>query len=99
MEYNGHGSKRDYTELNKLEEYLKEKGFKYERIDDDSDETFNRHQIIVGDWDVICHYGSFGYEQGLLELMGGLVDTAVDGDTVVGYLTADDIIARIEKES
>lgn len=50
------------------------------------------NQIIVYDenderlWDAICHYGSYGYEQGLIEIYGVICDD------VVGYLTADDII-------
>ena len=98
--------KNKYAELDKLEEYLKEKGIVYERTDEELNEYgFNRHQIMVyenkGDddciWDAICHYGSYGYEEGLLEIMGSLVDRRVDGDSVVGYLTADDVIERIEK--
>lgn len=50
------------------------------------------NQIIVYDennerlWDAICQYGSFGYEQGLIEIYGVICND------VVGYLTADDII-------
>ena len=90
-----------------LEEYLKEKGIKYQRIDQMASENFGieRHQIIVpsaGDdfaWDVICQYGSYGYEKGLLELYGNLVDEEKDGDTVVGWLTAQDVITRIEAKA
>ena len=61
-----------------------------------------RHQIIVYKgkaeiwFDVICHYGSYGFEQGLLEIMTDdkrLVDMP---DGVEGYLTASEIIARLE---
>ena len=87
-------------ELNKLEQYLKEHEYYYIREDDDSN-YMNRHQIIVFDsesqreWDAICHRGSYGYEQGLLEIMGTIVDSDC-GDSVEGYLTADDIIKRLE---
>lgn len=89
------------SELDKLEQYLKGKGIKYERIDEN---TFirDRHQINVFDsdgkiaWDAICHRGSYGYEQGLLEIYGKLVDEEKDGDSVVGWLTAEDVIKRIE---
>lgn len=53
-----------------------------------------KNQIIVYDenndrlWDAICHYGSYGYEHGLLEIYGVICDD------VVGYLTADDIINK-----
>lgn len=36
--------------------------------------------------DVICHYGSYGSEQGLLEIMGLVSDG--NGDSVEGYLNA-----------
>lgn len=45
-------------------------------------------------FDAICHYGSYGYSDGLLEIMGTIVYQD-DGDQVVGYLTADDVIERI----
>ena len=61
-----------------------------------------RHQIIVYGkddhiaWDAICHWGSYGWREGLLEVMGSIVHGA-DGD-VEGWLTAQDIINRLEAE-
>lgn len=57
-----------------------------------------RHQIIVPskqnrEWDVICHPGSYGYKEGLLELMGNISRN----DDVEGYLTAEDVIERIKE--
>lgn len=94
------------SELDKLESYLEEHGFDYQRLDDYAS-VFERHQIIVYrkkkcqkehvyDWDVICQKGSYGFDNGLLELMGSLVDKQADGDTVVGWLTAEDIIRRLD---
>lgn len=69
----------------------------------------DRHQIMVyADknyllssknwiWDAICHYGSYGHEQGLLEISGSLVDETKTGDSIEGYLFASDIIERLEK--
>lgn len=99
----------DLTELNKLEKYLKQNGIQYERID--SEKTYDangmlikleRHQIFVpcedeSEWDAICQPGSYGYEEGLLEIYGSLV-TEEDGDSVVGHMTAEEVIKRIEKE-
>lgn len=88
-------------ELNKLEEYLKENGIKYDRIDrNEDDETLGFHQIMVYDddkplWDAVCHFGSQGYEEGLLEVMGSVV-SATSGVSIEGYLTADEIIKRLE---
>jgi hypothetical protein len=90
------------NELDKLEQYLKDKGIEYKRIDENTNK-YGRHQINVfgsdGNkaWDAICHYGSYGFEQGLLEIYGTLVDEEKDSDCVVGWLTAEDIIKRIEQ--
>lgn len=91
------------NELKKLELYLALAHVKYERIDTNSI-LFDQHQIIVYDdngrkmWDAICQRGSYGYEKGLLEIYGDIVDYETDGDTVVGYLTADEVIRRHEKK-
>jgi len=90
-------------ELEKLEAYLKENGFEYTREDIDYSERYrDKHQIVVYkdgkiQWDAICHTGSYGYEEGLLEIYGNIVDYEKDGDSVVGWLTADDIIQRLQK--
>lgn len=95
------------SELDKLEQYLKEKEIPYERIDQKGVGSYvlDRHQIIVYDcygitghrlWDAICHWGSYGYEEGLLEVMGDAVVRESDGDSVCGFLTAKDVIDRLE---
>lgn len=93
------------NELNKLEKYLKDNKIPYQRIDERGQSEFNllskyleRHQIIYPNkemhlWDVICHPGSYGYDEGLLELMGNISRT----DDVEGYLTAEDVIERIKE--
>lgn len=93
-------------ELDKLEKYLKEKKIPYERYDDpgityEGRQIFDRHQIIVPneekhEWDVICNYGSYGREKGLLEAMGEKIVRGID--SVEGYLTADEIIGRLEEQ-
>lgn len=45
--------------------------------------------------DVICHKYSYGGEEGLLEIMGLLTEEEAEYDDVVGYLTADNVFARI----
>ena len=100
------------TELDKLEKMLKERGIKYERLDEEKQyhrfknvatgedvqylTQLDRHQIFVPsiedcEWDVICQEYSYGYEEGLLEAYGSIVP---DGD-VEGWLTAEDVIARL----
>lgn len=100
--------KRDLTQLNKLEQYLKESGIRYERFDveesigqDNLCFELERHQICVPcqektKWDAICQRGSYGAEEGLLEIYGSIV-RANAGNSVEGYLTAEDVIERIEE--
>lgn len=45
---------------------------------------------------VIEHYGSYGNEQDLLEIMGLLTEEENKADSVKGYLTAEDVFARIK---
>lgn len=45
------------------------------------------------DWDVICHSGSYGHEDSLLEGMGG--PFANEYDSVQGYLTAAETVRMI----
>lgn len=90
------------SELDKLEQYLKENNIEYTREDKERGVLVNTHQIVVFDkgnriWDAICHYGSYGYEKGLLEVMGEPVVKPEDGDSVCGYLTAQDVIERWEE--
>ena len=99
----------DLTHLDYLEKYLQVHGIKYERIDKEAIYDHmnfvvqsERHHINVLDnnwkkvWDALCHKGTYGYEQGLLEIYGDIVDEEKDGDSVVGWLTAQDVIARIQ---
>lgn len=46
-------------------------------------------------WDAICGYGSYGFEDGLLEIMGDIVPGK---DDVLGWLTADDVLALVLAE-
>ena len=91
------------SELDKLEKYLKKHGYEYTREDLNATiPYYNKHQIIVykdgeRSWDAICHPGSYGYEEGLLEIMGDIVWYDIDNDSVRGWLTADNVIARIER--
>lgn len=102
------------SELDKLEQYLKEHDYPYERIDEEGSKIpgiipgieipfGSIHQLIVyGDkekskrlWDAVCHYGSYGFEQGLIEVMGKPVVRSEEY-SVEGYLTAEEIIKRLE---
>jgi len=85
-----------FTEMNKLAQGLV-----------DRDITFTLKPLLDGfqivverkgskAWDAICHKGSYGGERGFLEIMGEIVFPAEDGDTVVGYLTAEDVLKRVD---
>ena len=58
----------------------------------------NGGKIDWGTCDAICHDGSYGRFDGLLEIMGDIVDEAITEDTVEGWLTAEDILNRIDKK-
>ena len=59
---------------------------------------FNGGQIETSTWDVICHDYSYGHESGLLEAFGDdIVEENYKGD-VEGYLTARDILDRIDNK-
>ena len=61
----------------------------------------DRHEIFVPnrencEWDAICQKGSYGYAKGLLEIYGSIVNEEEDGDSVVGWLTAEEVMHRLE---
>lgn len=96
-------------ELNKLENYLKDNNYNYRRVDIYEERVttptglpytlkYPRHQLIVygedgRQWDAICQQGSYGYDSGLLEVYGDIVNI---NDDVEGFLTTDELITRLE---
>ena len=91
------------AEIDKLISYLEEHGYKFTQ----GPCCFGR-QIVVysGDidiFDVVCHPYSYGGEEGLLEVMERtennyiLTEDERNRDDVLGYLTAKDVIKRLEK--
>lgn len=88
----------DFSEMDKLEQLLVEEDIPYEK----SRMFGGKHLIYPCNGDdrvcsVILHKGSYGREKGLLEIMGLLTDKELEGDDVVGYLTADDVFGRIKR--
>lgn len=80
---------RDLTEMVKLAHGLKERGVAFTtRVRDDG------LQILADEWDAICFSGTYGAERGLIECMGR---TITGNDDVEGYLTADEILRRLDK--
>lgn len=47
--------------------------------------------------DAIEHFGSYGHEKDLLEIMGLLTPEEQENDSVLGYLTAENVFDRIER--
>lgn len=78
------------TEIRKLSALLDSINYPYELRT-----AWDGWQIRAKNWDVICHSGSYGHEEGLLEAMGIIVDDSSDDDDVVGYLTASDVFQRV----
>lgn len=46
--------------------------------------------------DAIYYRGSYGYNSGLLEIMGGLTLDEMKNDSVLGYLTAEEVFKRFK---
>ena len=55
---------------------------------------FDGIQFIIGDWDwdAICHSGSYGHEDGLIEVMG----LPQCQDDVIGHLTAEEVLNMVD---
>lgn len=55
---------------------------------------FDGIQFIIGDWDwdAICHSGSYGHENGLIEVMG----LPQCQDDVIGHLTAEEVLNMVD---
>lgn len=75
-------------EAEKLVKGLIENGIEFEY-----QECWDGVQIYCDGWDAICHSGSYGHEQGLLEVMGTVA--RADDDDVEGWLTAEEILQRL----
>lgn len=81
--------------LRELEKLLEEAGVPY---------TFEKSQFLHGgqivvnigerNVDAICKYGSYGSEEGLLEIMGGLTEEEHRKDFVLGFLTPEEVAKR-----
>ena len=76
------------SEIAKLARGLKDRGIAY---------NMRAHidglQIVADEWDAVCSTGSYGAQRGLLEIMGSI---ATGNDHVEGYLTADEILRRLD---
>ena len=80
----------DQTEMMKLAFGLRDRG-----IDFNARSFFDGLQIVVedGDWDAVCHSGSYGHEKGLIEVMG----LPQCEDDVIGWLTAEQVLKMVDE--
>ena len=77
-------------EMMKLAFGLRDRGIEFS-----TKSFFDGIQLVVGDfdWDAICHSGSYGHENGLIEVMG----LPQCQDDVIGYLTAEDVLKMVDE--
>ena len=95
-------AKENYKEIFKLKEMLEKAQipFVFKEHNDDR----NGYQILypsVGEkskCSVIEHSYSYGNEQDLLEIMGLLTDEESEYDSIVGFLSAENVFERIKKD-
>lgn len=94
------GGVPEENEIDKLIKILNTQGVCYP-IDWKVVELYGRPQVIflnpetgeqIGD--AVCHFGSYGHQEGLIEVMGFPFSNEED---VVGFLTADEVIHQIEE--
>lgn len=83
-------------ELNKLMQGLMERGicFRFDTINNGGQITVLENDNKV--WDAVCHDGSYGHTVGALEVMGTVIVTNTLDD-VEGWLTADEILERVDR--
>ena len=79
--------------IDKLEQLLKEAGVPCEVKD-----CYRGRQVVVqvnnDAIDAICSEFSYGHDEGLLEIMGGLTEEEGKWDSVKGYLTPEEVAKR-----
>lgn len=89
---------KKHSEMIKLKKLLDKNNIPYEETTNSVGGSIqlwypNKNNAVS---DAICHKYSYGYDEGLLEIMG-LVDVDKIGDTVEGYLTAKEVFDRWSK--
>lgn len=87
------------TELRRL---LNEAGIPYEDHPEPLSVSVMDRVWYVRDGNVICSaiwgMGSYGYKDGLIEIMGLLTEEEREKDDVVGYLTPEEVFRRIKRD-
>ncbi len=91
------------NEIKRLHKMLNEANIPHTFTDDmfESWIMYPSYQIVIEKdgtrlCDVVYFNGSYGYEEGLLEIMGGLTEEERGYDEVLGCLTADEVFKRFK---
>lgn len=89
----------DYKEIFKLKQMLVREGISFEF--NDSIFLSDGYQIVIyknGEriCDAVQHAWSYGSEEDLIEISGGLTEEELKSDTVLGYLTAEEVFKRFK---
>lgn len=91
------GREFEPIEMERLIKMLNERNAKF-RIN----EILGTKQVVflsdsgVDIGDAICHAGSYGHENGLIEIMGLDITVEEYGDSVLGYLTAEEVLEHLD---
>lgn len=87
-----------YTAILKLKQMLDEAKIPYQSFDDNFFGTGKPayHLQLNADIDVIQFYGSYGHEKDLLEIYGALTVEEREWNSVLGYLTAEEVFKRFK---
>lgn len=95
----------NYYEIKKLHDMLNEANISHTFIDCMGGVGYGlvypSYQIIIEKdgcrlCDAIYNPISYGYEEGLLEIAGGLTEEEQEVDSVLGWLTADEVFKRFK---
>lgn len=84
-----------YNEILKLKQMLEEANIPFEfEVDFVTRIIINKHGRRL--CDAIEGFGSYGEEEDLIEIMGALTTEEVEEDSVLGYLTAEEVFKRFK---
>jgi hypothetical protein len=89
------------VEIFKLKKMLDDAGIPYEyghTITGNDHICYPKVDLLNRRCSIIFGSGTYGYEKGLLEIMGLLTPEEEEMDSVVGYLTAENVFDRISKD-
>jgi hypothetical protein len=94
-----------YNEIFKLKKMLEENNIPFEFFDHSLIRPCQRYQICVPSSEpiqkrvisVLQGRGTYGGEDDLLEIRGLLTEEEAERDTIVGWLTAENVFERIKK--